>query len=791
MTLTLVLWRSRLTWRWLALGLLVGAGLCVAGVAMTAARTTQTAFDRVHAAAMGDSLTISHGQHPDLAEAQLAAIDGVETLHHRVGFAMSVDETEASDIQAFIGLWDEETYPAGFVLLDGRFPDPTRADEVAISPGAVERADLDVGTTVDLVHLAPVFRDDGPIDFEMTPMTATVVGVLSHPRELFDDESSHFGAMMMSPGFTREAAATRVWSETGVIVQDAAARERVEERAQALGWDVNQSSEIDGAVARSSSSPVVVTLAVIAVLVALATLLVGTLAVARDIGAHRDDAVELLALGMTSRQLRAVGLAQALTIGLIAGFLAVTGTALGSAVGSVGWAAHVDPRTGVHPDLVVVGVVAVVALVWSVLVGWFGARHSRHVQEGSNPLTVPTWVPSRPVPIATSALIVADRRSRLASGAALGGLSVAVLFAVAVFASSLAGLVDQPSRYGYRGDAVVRQQYGDLDPAELERRLGDERVEAVIGFGQTTFVVDETHPVSGVTVFPVIGPARASMAAGRAPVANDEILAGASTLETIGADIGERVLIRRLPGPDDRFDSSFEPPAVEVTIVGSPVIAPIAMGLGPQPARLDEGLWVRVETLRSVGDQPDFPEWATVDLVDGAEPAEVIADNPPDRDSVAWPSDIEWFTDAEPSEVDQARSALPLIMATFVVTLLAIGALAAQTQLSDVRRQQRQYALLDALGYTRGQILRTVLLQATVAASVALLIGVPLGVVGGRVWWSSFSRSLGVVDTSDVRPLHMLALAAMVLASALIFSAVPALVAARTDAAAALEVDER
>ena len=37
----------------------------------------------------------------------------------------------------------------------------------------------------------------------------------------------------------------------------------------------------------------------------------------------------------------------------------------------------VDPRTGVHPDLVVVGVVAVVALVWSVLVGWFGARHSQ------------------------------------------------------------------------------------------------------------------------------------------------------------------------------------------------------------------------------------------------------------------------------------------------------------------------------------------------------------------------------------------------------------------------------
>lgn len=790
MTFVRVLWAARRSWRWLGLGLFVGLGLAAAGAALTSARTTSTAFDRVHESVAGDSLTITHGEHPELPSGEFAAIEGVEAMHHRVGFAMALPGVPAAEVQAFVGLWDGDEYPAGVVVLEGSLPDPTRADQIVITSGGLERTGFGVGSDVELVHLVPVRRDDGSIEFDASPVDASVVGVVALPRELFDDESSQFGAIMLSPAFTAEAVDSRVWSETGVVVEDLRARRTVEDRARAHGWDVNQSSEVDADVARSASRPVVVTLAVLAALVALSTLVIGTIATRREIAAHLEDASELQALGATRGQLRALDVSEVLTIGVIAAVVGSTGAAVGSAIGAVGWAADVDPRSGMRPDAPVVVGVAVVALVWAASVGWLGGgRRSRG--ERADVSLVPSWVPSAPIEQAVAALLVGGRRGRTATGAALGGLGVAALFAVAIFVSSLAGLVADPVRYGFAADAVVRQQYGDLDPAELGRRLDDDRVAGVAGFGQTTFVVDGSVIVPGVTVFSIDGQAPVTLASGRAPDASDEVLAGAGTLAQLGATIGDTVTIRRVPGPDDRFDSSFEPPELEVTIVGSPVIAPIAMGLGPQPARLDDGLWVPAEVLTEAGDRPDFPEWATVELSSGVAPGVVIAEHPAEPGNPAWPAEVEWFTDAEPSEVREARAALPLIGVTFVITLLAVAGLVAQVRLAEVRRQRRHYALLTALGYTRRQIVLTVLGQTTVTVLFSLLIGVPLGVVGGRVWWSSFSESIGVLDTSDARPLWLLLVAALVLATALAFSAVPAVRATSIDASDALKVHDR
>ncbi len=104
----------------------------------------------------------------------------------------------------------------------------------------------------------------------------------------------------------------------------------------------------------------------------------------------------------------------------------------------------------------------------------------------------------------------------------------------------------------------------------------------------------------------------------------------------------------------------------------------------------------------------------------------------------------------------------------------------ALTVLSLVRRRRHELALLKTIGMTRRQIRAVVAWQVTLTLLIAVVIGGPLGVVGGRLAWRAFAGALGVVPIVEV-PLAVLilGLAALVLAGNLL-AALPAAVAART-----------
>jgi putative ABC transport system permease protein len=775
--------------RWIVLGVLLGVGLAAAGTALVAARTTATAFERIRSEAGGEALSISHGQHPDVVESALGDIDGVDALYHRVGMVFDLaGDVPQSAIQAFFGNWDGDAYPAGLVAIEGRLPDPNRPEEVAINPGAAERAGISVGDEVGLIHLRLDDPAAGEPEIVGTPVTVRVVGVAAVPRELFDDEAAQFGAMVFSPAFTREEVDTAFWSETAVVTDDPAAIAAVQRRVTELGWDPNQSADVDEAVADDSVRPLVVALTVLAGLVLVATALVGAQALARQLDAHRRDVPVLEAVGVDRRQFVLVDVASALTVGAVAAVVAAMGTTLGSMVGPLGWAAGVDPRMGIHVDVVVVGGIALVAVAIAALTGVAAGRRRTGGAPERSARVLPTWVPSKPVAQAAGGLLAGDDRRRLTGGVVVAGLGVAVLVTVTVFLTSLRGLVEQPDRYGVVGDLIAREQYGDLPVEELDRRFSaDADVDEVTGYGQTTFLVDGATTTRGVVVFPVKSGPSVTLADGRLPDGPGEILAGAATLDALGLTIGDAMSIQRIPGPDDQFESEVIPPAVRVTIVGSPVLAPVSMGLGAQPARLDEGLWVPVEDLRAAGDEPDPPEWVFVDVADGADPQAVIARNPPGppvRDWLPppWPSSVEWLASAEPTEVSQAEAALPLLVVTAIVGGLTVAAIIGQSRLSQVRQQRRQYGLLKALGYSRRQIIGTVVGQASVVAALALVIGLPVGLVAGRLWWDAFSAEVGVLDVSEVQvgAIFLVALGVAVIVNAV--ALIPATMAARIDA---------
>ena len=90
-----------------------------------------------------------------------------------------------------------------------------------------------------------------------------------------------------------------------------------------------------------------------------------------------------------------------------------------------------------------------------------------------------------------------------------------------------------------------------------------------------------------------------------------------------------------------------------------------------------------------------------------------------------------------------------------LVAGLVLGAVAALTLtlVASVRQRRRDLALLKTIGFVRRQLAAAVAWQATVAAAVGILIGIPLGLIVGRWLWDLFAEQIDAVPYSDrVRP---------------------------------------
>jgi putative ABC transport system permease protein len=114
------------------------------------------------------------------------------------------------------------------------------------------------------------------------------------------------------------------------------------------------------------------------------------------------------------------------------------------------------------------------------------------------------------------------------------------------------------------------------------------------------------------------------------------------------------------------------------------------------------------------------------------------------------PQDCNAVTRQRPADVNNyARiTATPLILAG-VLALLA-AATVAHLLVTSIQRRRRDLAVLRALGFFRRQVSAAVACQATIVVTLALLVGLPLGIAAGRGAWIYFATRLGVAADPHV-----------------------------------------
>ena len=372
-------------------------------------------------------------------------------------------------------------------------------------------------------------------------------------------------------------------------------------------------------------------------------------------------------------------------------------------------------------------------------------------------------------------------------------IAVAALAAAAVFGTSLVALVSTPHDYGQNWDAQLDLEFGGAPGAFGARVIAAER--AVTGYASGNYgqLVIDGQIVPAIGLDQPSGGGYLTMLAGRAPAGPDEIALGAQTLRAVHARVGQTI-------PVTVEQISAELPSVrrDMRITGVAVLP--AFGRGTfTPTGLGTGA-VTTASLLSVLSVPDATtlcphEGHLLQLL----PAPLQAghrrgrrgggaDRPVTKAGCPQGS-CAVSADQRPNDIKDYASIrdTPLVLAA-VLIVFAVGTLA-HVLLTGVRRRRRDLALLKTLGFARSQVLGVVAWEATAFAVVALLVGLPLGILAGRWAWAYFANAAGAPADATVPLTAVLLAIPVTLALANLIAAWPGWTAARLRPAAVLRTE--
>ena len=829
MSTALYRWRAevRRSWRqFVVLALLGGLLGAVALAALAGAWRTDTAYGRyLRAANVSDAFVNVPGELPGvpatrpltlisrlpgvIASAPYLGLIGAPVIHGHVHWSFL-----ASSLN---GTLNREWYQQDrLTVLAGKLAPADSAHDVMITPGISRLLGVHVGGTITYAffRIGSTGEPSGPPVIRSYRLT----GVVTVPPALVDQADVADGSIF-PPAATRQLLASYQYATVGVrlaagsagipalqrhLAALAATLQQQQYRAthqkmSGLYFPVTRPDVIHEQV-QEAIRPEAVALSVFAAVAMVAMLVLVGQGLAQLVSRSAADIAVMRALGASRASIAvAVGLPGVIPV-LGGAVLAVAGAIALSPLAPVGPVRRYDPDRGIHLDWGIVGTGAllftVVLLVQLAVLATRAVRrragHAHGRLSAMAQAVAAAGLPPAAVVGTRNALEPgAGVRSVPVRSTLIGSITaVAAVVSALVFGASLAGLISHPVRYGWNWDVVIQAEggYGSFNPAIVNRVMQHQpAVAAWSEFAFTQLSVDgHVLPVMGVQRRAgTVEPPTVSGSALRGP---DQIEVGSGTLDELGKKIGDTVRIGS--GPYTRI----------VRITG--VVTLPSFGLATSDhVSLGRGAMLPEVTLMAAEGAPGGPSGAESEP---ALPSTIAIDLAPGTTAAQRARLVHQIVAANPDQTPGGTYELRSALAAAIINAgrmggqpvaLALGLAAAAvlslslTVLGSVRRRRHELALLKALGMTRGQLRSVVAWQTTLSLLIAVAVGGPLGVVGGRLAWRSFAGSLGAMPVSQVPVAGLiLGLLALVLAGNLL-SAVPAAVAVRTRAAIALRAE--
>jgi ABC-type lipoprotein release transport system permease subunit len=646
-------------------------------------------------------------------------------------------------------------------VLHGRTPNARAADEASVGFLAAGRFHLHVGDTVSLIDS----HDD-----RTRVASVRIVGIHVAPGEFPSADGPQSSSLLLTPAFARAFPRLVNGANDSLLVRIRPGTRPAEiarlTSSLRYGLGVYPSTNRTNGSERTIRVETVALLA-LALVVSLVGFVIAALMLKQRADVAEADRAKFTALGWDSATAYRFAALDGVLLGCAAALASVLMAIALSPLFPVGIGRIADVDSGWHIDTPVIAIGATVTVLSVCAIRILTSLRRSTTRGFSRTRT-------RPAPIGNRAAIVVglylsrDRRSR-AGGASLWSLVslivvLAALVAVLLTIASFDRLVRHHELSGATWSAVVSPPADATGTMHINRALAIVRqIPGVAAAspggwaandgGNAGSLIVNGHAVDG-QIFADDQVIRPAIRHGRAPARAGEIALGAKTMDALGVHLGQTVELAAKPrGQTIRGVIVGEALLVSPLFVdfnpgtGVATVAATLRALGTPSATISRYIFIRYS--------PKAPELRTFDAIETA---------------LGTTEAFEAADRVGPQGLQRSRT-IPLLLIAGL--LILIGAALGHSMFVSVREHRQDFAILSALGMSRGQTRRSVLIHATLTASVVCALGIPLGVLAGNMAWNRIADNLLVVVQTSVPALALVVVALALLAIANIAALFP------------------
>jgi hypothetical protein len=647
------------------------------------------------------------------------------------------------------------------IVVSGRLPAMGAADEVAVNEELLRSASLHLGDTVTIGTItAEGLAQQEQANFVPNGARSSprIVGVVRLPDDLQPGQSTRGIARLTErdpilyppPGWWKAYGtgaavynqSVAVWATPGTNPDDlrSAIDQRFSDRLHFLDSTTADPAPLTRVIDLQSLA---------AWVIAVTTLVAGLVfvgqAISRQLRRELADRATLQALGFDRVHTTLAAVSRMAPVAAGCAFLAALTAVLASPIGPIGLARHAEVEPGIHWDMPVIVIGSIAAGLAVVAVSAAAAWRSAPARTSSpavHGMTAGRW--TLPVTARTGALLARTTGTR----AAVLSACVAIVAAVGAggLLRSITMLENTPRRFGATWDLDVGAYTSYEGLYKAQQTAEGHAFVTATGSMRTTTTEVKGHRLLIVAFDPQTDPAIAPVVTeGRLPKADDEIALGSEAMSVLGVGIGDTFVPP--PGPGTGQGSSTDTVG-PLRVVGRVIVNDNGTDQrsGGAGGVITNGLFDRI-------DPTTVPQDVLIQLAPGTDLAAAVAELRPEFGGIIGLARPQ----ADVRNLDRVKPQLRVVAP--VVILFAIAALT-HALISTVRVRRRDLATMRALGFTGGQVAASIGWHAAFVQAVALVVGIPVGVITAQWGWRSVESRLGVMPhTSIPWPMILLAIA--------------------------------